>query len=195
MAVLSALCALFVCTNEAKAWGVYAGAHGGYGFAPKVRSAEPEPYGVGLGADAGVTLPVIPIYVGARLTWFLGQSKKEVDVGGAAASGSLKLDESYLTYGIDIGYDMELGPIILRPELGIGRATLYTNQIGTGTIGSTSASFEMKKNYSSLYLAPAAELIIKLGLLYVGAEARFLGLTAKRSHNGVALLAHLGLCI
>jgi hypothetical protein len=53
----------------------------------------------------------------------------------------------------------------------------------------------MKANDSTLYLSPAVAVLFKLALLYVGAEARYLGMTESKHYSGIALLAHLGLTI
>jgi hypothetical protein len=186
------LAALLVSNSKAEAMSLYAGLLGGYGFTPEKH--EVQPYGVGLGASAGLTIPVVPIYIGARLLWFIGSTDHisnptpMATMTSAGTSVSLELSQSYLTYGVDLGYDAELGPLVLRPQLGIGRATLYSNLADP-------SGLKMKANDSTLYLSPALALLFKPGLLYVGAEVRYLGMTEKAHFSGVALLAQLGLTI
>src|SRR3954447_2669894 len=98
----------------AHAFGLYAGVLGGYA-ASTDEDHDVNPYGVGLGLDAGITLPVLPIYVGGRFMYYFGDSASFSE-GGVG----LKLDAHYVMYGVDLGYDAELGPIVLRPGLGIG---------------------------------------------------------------------------
>jgi hypothetical protein len=174
-------------TSSAHAFSLYAGILGGYGATTEDSSVEP--YSLGFGGRAGLTLSDdLPLYLGARLLWFAGDTGN-FEVTGSGASASAEISQSYLTYGVDIGYDLELGPIVLRPELGIGGATLYLNQASTAGLSMVETS------EGSLYLAPAVELLIELGLLYVGAEVRYLALTGSGQLSGVALLAHLGLTI
>jgi hypothetical protein len=180
-------------SHKVQAMSLYAGLLGGYGFTPEKH--EVEPYGFGLGAAAGITLPAIPIYVGARLLWFVGatgpghtSAPTTSTTATGMASVSVKLSESYLTYGIDLGYDLELGPLVLRPGLGIGSGRLNANSVGTGGV-------KTKFDDSSLYLSPALALLFKPGLLFVGAEARYIGMTEKAHLSGIALLAHLGVTL
>ncbi len=73
---------------------------------------ELNPYGIGLGLRAGVTLPM-SLYVGASLDYFFGES---ATVGGDENSRSL------LQVLGTLGYDASLGPLTLRPSLGLGFA-------------------------------------------------------------------------
>jgi hypothetical protein len=183
------LAALLLSANKAQAMSLYAGLLGGYGFTPEKHVVQP--YGFGLGAAAGLTLPVIPIYLGARLLWFAGDTghpAATTSTTGTGTSVSVELSQSYLTYGIDLGYDAELGPLVLRPGLGIGSARLNSNSADAN-------GFKMKFNDSTLYISPALALLFKPGLLYVGAEVRYLGMTEKAHLSGIALLAHFGLTI
>lgn len=183
------LAALLSSGEKAEAMSLYAGLLGGYGFTPEKHDVQP--YGVGLGAAAGLSLPAIPIYLGARVLWFVGDTGHATLPMGTStisANTSVELSQSYLTYGVDLGYDVELGPLVLRPGLGIGSGTLYSNRAGAN-------GFHMKANDSTLYLSPAVTVLAKLALLYVGAEARYLGMTEKAHYSAIALLAHLGLTI
>jgi hypothetical protein len=182
--------ALSVAPHKARAMSLYAGLLGGYGFTPQKHDVQP--YGFGLGASAGLTLPVVPIYLGARLLWFAGGTGHTVvsmsNPAGGAAGVSAELSQSYLTYGIDLGYEAALGPFALRPGLGIGSARLNANIVDTGGL-------KTKFNDSTLYLSPALALLFKPGLIFIGAEARYIGLTEKNHLSGIALLAQLGLTL
>jgi hypothetical protein len=168
--------------STAHAQAVYAGVMGGYAAASGERERGVEPFGVGVGASAGLSLPVVPIYVGARILWHFGDSAAFSEDGV-----ELKLRRHYLLYGLDLGYDAELGPIVLRPALGVGRATLEDTTKGLGV--------DLSGSDSSLYLAPSIGLLLKLGLLYAGAEARFNWLTESDHYDSVSLLASLGVWI
>ena len=167
--------------SRAHALSLYAGALGGYA-ASTSEDRNVNPYAVGLGASAGITLPVMPFYVGARVLWYFGDSAtfSQNAVG-------VELNSHYLLYGLDLGYDAELGPLVLRPSLGIGSATLKYSITSLGAKVSTSDS--------SLYLAPSIGLIIKLGLIYVSGELRYNALTESAHADSVSLLAGLGVTI
>ncbi|HEX2678424.1 MAG TPA: hypothetical protein VHM19_17350 [Polyangiales bacterium] len=174
---------VLVAASPARAAGpsLWAGVLGGYASTTD-KQHDVEPYGVGLGASAGVTLPVMPFYVGARVVRYFGDSAKIV-----SGAGSLKLESQYTLYGLDLGYDASLGPITLRPGLGIGSAALKNSGAAAGVTVSASDS--------SLYLAPNIGLIVSAGLLYVGGELRFNALTEDKHFNSVSMLASLGLTI
>ena len=168
--------------SSAHAFSLYAGGLGGYAQSTD-QEHDVNPYAVALGASAGVTLPVLPIYVGGRFVYYFGDSASFSQNGVG-----VELDSHYVMYGLDLGYDAELGPIVLRPALGIGRATLESTATGL-------AGTEVSTSDSSLYLAPSIALIIKLGLIYVSGELRYNALTEGDQPDSISMLAGLGLTI
>jgi hypothetical protein len=168
--------------SSAHALSLYAGGLAGYAQSTD-QEHDVNPYAVALGASAGITLPIMPIYVGGRFVYYFGDSASFSEDGAG-----LKLDAHYVMYGLDLGYDAELGPIVLRPALGIGRATLESTSTGLG-------GTDVSKSDSSLYLAPSIGLIIKLGLIYASGELRYNALTEGDQPDSVSMLAGLGLTI
>lgn len=168
--------------SSAHALSLYAGGLGGYAQSTDQQHGV-NPYAIAVGASAGLSLPVIPIYVGGRFIYYFGDSASFSQDGIG-----VKLDSHYVMYGLDLGYDAELGPIVLRPSLGIGRATLESTTSG---LGGTHTS----KSDGSLYLAPSIGLILKLGLLYVSGELRYNALTEGDQPDSISMLAGLGLTI
>jgi hypothetical protein len=182
-----AVCALLAVSSKASALDAYAGLLGGYGFATERHDVQP--YGAGFGLDGGVTLPEIPIYIGARVQLFAGQTRHL-----PPELGSVRESERYLLYGLDLGYDVELGTLLLRPEVGIGAAHMFFTLDAPLTSTSTGGSSLLPvPDDLSLYLAPALELLWKLSHVYFGAEIRYLALTANGHISGLLLLAHGGL--
>jgi hypothetical protein len=169
--------ALCVLSSTAQAQSIYAGLLGGYA-ATTEKHQSVEAYGGAIGASAGLTLPIVPIYLGARFLWFLG------DTGTVAA---LELNRHYVLYGVDLGYDAIFGPLVLRPSLSVGRATLENSIKGAG--------LTLSSNDSSLYVAPGVGLVVKLLLVYVGVELRYNALTASKQFDSASLLASAGLTI
>lgn len=113
---------------------------------------DPSPYGAGIGLRAGVTLPA-SLYLGGSLDYFFGES---VDTPLGEVSVSLL---QLMAHG---AYDLGLGPLTVRPGLGLGLA-------------STSGDFPggASESESDFVVSPGVEASIGLGLLSVGAEARY----------------------
>lgn len=117
-----------------------------------IEGEELNPYGLGLGLRGGVTLPSA-LYLGASFDYFFGESNDVIDV-----------DVSIYQLMGNVGYDLGLGPLTLRPSLGLGLASLSVESGGL-------VSFE--ETESDFVLSPGAEGIIGLGLLSVSAEVRY----------------------
>lgn len=108
------------------------------------------PYGLGLGLRAGVSLPT-SLYLGASFDSFAGESKGR----------SL----SQLQLMGHVGYDLGLGPLTLRPSLGLGFARVEAEAAGDTSV---------PPNYAAhIAASPGAELSAALGMLTVSAEARY----------------------
>ncbi|MFI5308179.1 MAG: hypothetical protein ACHQ53_12540 [Polyangiales bacterium] len=184
-ATLTWLCS----AGGAQAQHLYAGGLGGYGFGTE-KHQPVNPYGVGLGLSAGIVLPVTPIYAGARIVGFFGAKGHVAEPTGTTTT-SVELSRSYLTYGIDIGYEVG-DTIVLRPMLGIGRAVLKAHATSTSTL-STSGTFHGSDG--SLYLSPGVALLLKSGLLFMGLEGHYNFLTESRHVSGLSVLASLGVTL
>jgi hypothetical protein len=108
------------------------------------------PYGVGLGVRAGVSLPT-SLYLGGAFDYFLGESK----------GSSISL----LQLMGHVGYDVGLGPLTLRPSLGLG----LSQKKAEGT-NDTSVPPDYISNIAA---SPGVELLVALGMMSVSAEARY----------------------
>jgi hypothetical protein len=134
--------ALPLLTLSASLRGLYGSAFG---------DPEANPYGPGIGVRAGVTLPT-SLYLGASLDYFFGDS---VEIAGADFNRSL------LQVLANVGYDAGLGPLTLRPSIGLGLAQINIE---------TPITDESDSNF---VLSPGAEAIVGLGLLSVSGEVRY----------------------
>lgn len=134
--------ALPLLTLSASLRGLYGSAFG---------DPEANPYGPGIGVRAGVTLPS-SLYLGASLDYFFGDS---VEIAGADVNRSL------LQVLANVGYDAGLGPLTLRPSIGLGLAQANA-EIGP-----------LDESESNFVLSPGAEAIVGLGLLSVSGEVRY----------------------
>jgi hypothetical protein len=154
--------ALPLVTISGSARGLYGSALGD----PEVLSF----YGPGLGLRAGVTLPA-SLYLGASLDYFFGESKS---ISGFDASSSL------LQVLANVGYDLGLGPLTLRPNIGLGLAS------------STIKLLNLDESDSNFVLSPGAEVIVGLGLLAVSGEVRYNKIFADGDTDALILGVGIG---
>lgn len=154
---------------------LYAGLVGGYTASSGLDEGDPDPMGVALGLRGGLTIPTTDIYVGALFLYHVGAS---VDVPGGEISNS-----SYML-GAEAGYELGLGPLVLRPSLGIG--TLQSSV----SVDGTDASIEVDGE-GALYVSPGAALMLKLGLL-VGAEVRYNLVANDNVPDSLSILGTVG---
>jgi hypothetical protein len=120
----------------------------------------PNPLGFGLGARAGASF--FGFYGGLSFMDYLGTSQVNQGVKESLKS---------VLYGGEVGYNIGVSLLTLRPQLGIGNFTRSQSWSG-GTMlppGSTSTS--------SLYLEPGLTGLVSLGMWIVGADANVLFLT------------------
>lgn len=111
--------------------------------------------GLGLGARGGYTLPM-NLYLGGTFIYHLGKSD-----GGVS--------EHFYYFGVEGGYDLAAGPVIVRPYLGLGDAT------ETGTLDFTALGGGKTTVSSSNFAAwPGATVLYPLGNVLLGGDARFL---------------------
>lgn len=137
---------------------------------------DPNPYGIGLGARAGYTLDA-GLYLGGLFNYFWGDR-----AGGDSVNARI----NQVTLGGDVGYDIPLGDrAVLRPVLGIG-ATIVMGEICV--LGS--CADDQSDPY--LLLAPGVVLVIALGDLYLGAEARYFYLPDDAFPDGLLLGGNIG---
>lgn len=152
-----------------------AGALLGYGFKEGV--------GFGLGVRGGYTLPM-NVYLGGTFVYHFGKS--ESTAFGDASS-------KVLYFGVEGGYDIEAGPVLVRPFLGLGDAIVHGNTvtcIGFGGIGCASVSGS--SGYFALW--PGAAVFYPLDDFFVGGDARVLIVTSgDSSANAFSLFATGGL--
>jgi hypothetical protein len=95
---------------------------GGYGSVAALLGAGTADYATfGLGARGGYTLPNMPIYVGGTILYHFGSNY-----------------QSSLVLGVEGGYDITVGPVIIRPYLGLGDLIRYydISQFGISVSGS-----------------------------------------------------------
>jgi hypothetical protein len=174
--------ALLLHTETAHAQHAQAGVIGGYGVATS--DVSHDPYRFTIGAQAGITLPIFPLYLGARIMWFTGELEN-AQLESSMNTTALSLSLNYLMYGIDVGFDIEAGPIVLRPLLSAGRATL------SGKLISDNGVYDRNVD-NAIFIAPGLALLVNVCCLYVSGELRYSFLTESDNPDGVVLLFGFG---
>lgn len=142
-------------------------------YGSPVGDAEPSAYGPGIGLRGGLTIPS-SLYLGASLDYFFGES---LEAGGSEISTSLLQVMGHL------GYDLGLGPLTLRPGLGLGLSSFSVE---------ISGPIDGDESESKFVASPGVEGMISLGLLSVGAEVRYNKVFADGDVDAVVLGVGLG---
>ncbi len=134
---------------------------------------EPNAYGAGVGLRAGITLPA-SLYLGASLDYFVGDSET---VRGSETSASL------LQVLGNVGIDFGLGPLTIRPNLGLGlaQANVEVDEASTSE--------------GNFVLSPGAEVLFGLGLLSISGELRYNHIFVDGDPNAVIVGVGLGLTL
>ena len=154
------------------------------GAATNPNSNTPTPFGVGVGGRAGVS--IYHLYAGISAIHYFGSS---ADVSGPATPagtfGTVSVDYSSTLIGGELGYSITGIPLLtLRPQIGIGNASF--------SFGDASQSH--------LYLEPGLLAMIRIGIVYVGADANILvipsvdqGLNDTKTYTSLTVHGQIGL--
>jgi len=133
---------------------------GGTNPEKNVADLPPNALGLGLGGRAGVSF--FGLYGGVSFMDYLGTKSP-----GPPVMESLKS----ILYGIEVGYNIGVPLLTLRPQLGVGNYTVSGSFNGNAT-GATLAPENYNK--SNLYLEPGLTGLLSFGMLIVGADANVL---------------------
>jgi len=142
----------------------------GYGFKDGV--------GLGLGVRGGYTLPM-NLYLGGTFVYHLGKSE-------STAFGDVSTNIYY--FGVEGGYDLAAGPVVIRPYLGLGPATGRATIPGISFGGVSTPAVTASDTKFGVW--PGATVLYPLGSAFVGADARFL---IVDNFNALSLFATGGL--
>jgi hypothetical protein len=159
--LVAASAVTFAMTREAHALGpvdLEVGALAGVGTTPSnLPAGAVNPLGFGLGARGGVD--VFGFYGGVKLMYYFGGSS-----GG--------FSDHSLSEGVDLGYNIKLAILTLRPMVGLGNFTITESAGGAST------------NTGTFYVEPGVTALVSLGLIYVGADVNALLLTSLPQPTG-----------
>jgi hypothetical protein len=147
-------------------------------------SPNPNPLGFGLGARAGVG--IFGFYGGLKFMYYFGSSDT---LSGPGESGSYS--RHTVMYGAELGYSISiLDLIVIRPQLGIGEATISSGSSVSGLINGNLTS----GSGGNLYLEPGVTVLVGFGLWFVGADANLIFLPGHdNSHAAVAFNGQVGI--
>jgi hypothetical protein len=127
---------------------------GGYGSVGALIGAGTADYATfGIGVRGGYTFANTPVYVGGTLLYHFGTSYL-----------------SSLVLGVEGGYDITVGPVIIRPYLGLGDAIVYasipTINVGGISVGGGSA------NSGHFAFWPGGTVMYPINNFFVGGDMR-----------------------
>lgn len=135
----------------------------GFRYGKELNDGDLNPWGTGIGLEAGFTLPVLPVYVGGNAEYFFG--------GTLEAPGG-KVDANVWQLSAEGGYDFGLGDhLVLRPKLGLGLAHLSGETCIDG-FGCT------KDGDTKPLLAPGAKFILMFSRFELAFDARYAVVTS-----------------
>ena len=153
---------------------IYAGLVGGVSV--PTDDVDASPYGPAIGARAGLTIPTTDIYVGGLVLYHLGDTPVD------------SISANTLMVSAEGGYELSLGPIVFRPNVGLG----FASQSVSFEAGGIDASIDTSEG--SFYISPGINVMLKM-LLLVGAELRYNALLNDNTLDSVSVLGTLGFAI
>ncbi len=138
-------------TAGALQWGI------GFRYGFELEDGDFNPWGTGLGAELGYTLPNA-VYVGGNFDYFFGE---EEELGDASYQSNIW---QLMAEG---GYDIGVAPVfVIRPKLGVGFATINSESCA-GTLGCRDDS---STNFA---LAPGAKFMFLTENFGLSADLRY----------------------
>lgn len=159
-------------------------AGGWLGYGIQLDSEPTRPFGLTLGVRGGVVLPQ-RAYVGLALGVFGGQSSS-LTYQGVRYTASLWQSQ----VGVEGGYELELGPLTLRPFLGVG--VNHTTVSYSATV--VFDSYREDHNASTdLYINPGALLHLRLTeRIYAGLDSHLSLVTNSPVRSALTIAASGG---
>jgi hypothetical protein len=155
----------FFYASSASALGGSAGLLVGNGFE--------DVYKLGIGARAGITLPM-SLYVGGTFVYHLGKTE-------STPAGDVAANAFY--FGPEGGYDFGVGPLTLRPYLGLGyshfRVSAPDSCIAGVCVGGSNSE-------GRLAFWPGAAALMDFAGIFAGVDARYIAVVDLSDANAFA---------
>ena len=172
LAIFAIFAVCYLYADKASALGVSAGLLAGNGFK--------DGYNVGVGARGGITLPM-NLYLGASVLYHFGTTN---NVGGSDLTTNVWL------LGAEGGYDLGIGPLTLRPYLGLGYAHLSFAAPGACAAGTC---VSVSDSDGKVALSPGAAGLVNLAMFFVGVDLRYTVLLDVDDFNAFGTFLTAGL--
>ena len=149
----------------------------GFRYGIEMNDGDFNPWGTGLGASVGYTLPVMPIYVGGNFDYFFGSELE---------AGPLRMKGNVWQFMAEGGYDIGLAEIlVLRPKLGLGPATLSVETCASGS----PCSSDSKTHFA---IAPGAAVMLFTSVLKLSLDLRYDLILADTTAKALIISAGVG---
>jgi hypothetical protein len=169
----SVMVALPAAADPATANSIQLGVGFRYGFS--LEDGDLNPWRTGIGLQGGYTLPNA-VYLGGNFEYFFGEKSQEL---GVERSGNVW---QLMAEG---GYDLGLGPIVVRPKLGAGVAGL--NGEVCGNPGGCASNSDTKP-----VLAPGAALMLLTPKFSAAVDLRYALILADPTLKALILSVGVG---
>jgi hypothetical protein len=170
---IGSLLAVLMSTGAASGAPASGGVLVGYGFNGG--------YKLGFGIRGGFTLPA-HLYVGGTLVLHQGWTGWKIE--------QAERPQTDLYYGgVEGGWDVSTGALIVRPYLGVGYALVRASTSPCNVAGAC----RVWSNDGALGLWPGAAAIVSLGGIFVGADLRYVVLVGSDYENAFSAFGTAGL--
>ena len=147
----------------------------GFRYGIEMNEGDFNPWGAGIGASVGYTLPIMPIYVGGNFDYFFGST---VEAGGFKTTGNVW---HFMAEG---GYDVGVADIlVIRPKLGLGPAGMSVETC----LPSCTSDSAVK-----LAIAPGAAVMLFTPVIKVGFDLRYAIVLSDPTAKALILSAGVG---
>jgi hypothetical protein len=139
-----------------------------------------DPYGAGIGLDAGYVFG-FGFRIGAYVGYGLGRTITQDYAGVLGAPGTVTTSASNVGFGVSVAYDMPLYGLLLRYSLGLG-ATVIDWSVRPPLVG---RGLLRNDPTSGFHVAPAVTLLWPIGRYECGAGVRYLIQVADTMPDGI----------
>jgi hypothetical protein len=172
LAIFAFFAVCYLYAGQASALGLSAGLLAGNGFK--------DGYNVGVGARGGITLPM-NLYLGASFLYHFGTTQ---NTGAGDVTTNLWL------LGAEGGYDLGVGPLTLRPYLGLGYAHL---SFGAPDACAAGTCLSVSDSDGKVALWPGVAALFNLAIFFIGVDLRYTVLLDVEDANAFGTFATAGL--
>jgi hypothetical protein len=133
------------------------------------------PWGLGFGLRGGYNIDAI--FLGARFVYYLGETEEIPALG-------IEVSANVMELGIEGGYDIAAGPVIIRPGLGLGLAIASIEGSAPAITGTADAESE---SFTNPYIALGASVLYDIDeQFFVGGDMRLQFVLGDEEEGGSA---------